>query len=185
MREKITEKVKVVKKQEKITTYVAEDGTEFQNKDACICHELKPKWDNWIEKFNVKEIESENSSTDTIIFKYHKEYDSEIREFLKAFSRYYKYDKDGKIYSRYLTNITTRDLENAENEINKKEFIDKEIYKFNVYYDEGDVDYDYGTYEVEFLDWEEELAKIQERIQKLEKIFEKKFIFKILRIWKK
>jgi len=176
MREEITEKLVIVKTPKKITMYVAEDGTKFQDKQDCICYELKPKWNNWLEKFDVKEIESENSSTDTIAFMYHKEYDSEIREFLKAYSKYYKYAKDGKIYPRYLGNLTISVLGHVENEINKKEFIDKEIYKFNVYYDEGDIDYEYGTYEVEFLGWEEESSKLHEKIQELEKIFGKKFI---------
>lgn len=166
----------VVKTSRKITMYVAEDGTRFRDKHDCMCHELKPKWDNWLEKFDVEEIESEDSSADTIMFKYYKEHDSEIREFLKAYSRYYKSGKDGKIYPRYLGNVPISTLGNVENEIDKKEFIDKETYKFNVYYDEGDADYEFGTYEVEFLGWEEESAKLQERIQELEKMFGKKFV---------
>lgn len=178
MKEEITEKV--VKTQEKITMYVAEDGRKFKDKDDCICYELKQKWDKWLEKFDVKEkeIESENSPTDTITFRYHKEYDGEIREFLKAYSEYCKWDKDGKIYPRCLENISSSALKNVEKEIDKKEFIDKEIYKFNVYYDEGDPDYEWGTYEVEFLGWEEELANLQERIQEIEKTYGKKFVFK-------
>lgn len=174
MKEEITEKV--VTTQKKITMYVAEDGTVFQDKDDCICYELTSKWDKWFEKFDVKEIESENSSTDTITFRYQKEYDGEIREFLKAHSRYCKWDKDGKIYPRCLENISSGTLKNAEKEIDKKEFIDKEIYKFNVYYDEGDPDYEWGTYEVEFLGWEDEAVKLQEKIQEIEKIFGKKFV---------
>lgn len=173
MKEEITKKV--VKTQEKITMYVAEDGRKFKDKEDCICYELKQKWNKWLEKFDVKEIESENSSTDTITFRYQKEYDGEIREFLKAYSEYYKGDKGSKIYPRYLGNISSRTLENVKNDIDEKEFIDKEVYKFNVYYDEGDPDYEWGTYEVEFSGWEEESAKLRERIQELEEIFGKKF----------
>ena len=173
MKEEVVDKV--IKTQQKITMYVAEDGRKFKDKEDCICYELKQKWDKWLEKFDVKEIESENSSTDTITFRYQKEYDGEIREFLKAYSEYYKGDKGGKIYQRYLNNISSRTLENAENDIDEKEFVDKEVYKFNIYYDEGDVDYEWGTYEVEFSGWKEESAKLRERIQELEKIFGKKF----------
>ena len=173
MKEEVVDKV--IKTQQKITMYVAEDGRKFKDKEDCICYELKQKWDKWLEKFDVKEIESENSSTDTITFRYQKEYDGEIREFLKAYSEYYKGDKGGKIYPRYLNNISSRTLENAENDIDEKEFVDKEVYKFNIYYDEGDVDYEWGTYEVEFSGWKEESAKLRERIQELEKIFGKKF----------
>lgn len=167
----ITEK-KTIKKT--INKYIANDGQEFTNKEACLKHEEELKLKEYLKRYEVNEnlMVIQGITADTHMC-YSLKYTGKKEDFIDCLNLLQKYYiEDGEIsFDNDLSNVRSSDT--SLDSLKDTEFKEGEIYIFAITWDEHCNSYD--VYYWTLWDAESAFYQVKKTIQKIEEVFQTKY----------